>query len=92
MLEPWPEALDELRVHGFTLVAATLDAAATSLDEVPDLLRQSNAIALLVGSEGSGLSAASLARADVRVRIPMASAVDSLNVAIATAILLYEMR
>ena len=43
-------------------------------------------IALLLGAEGPGLSAASLAATDLRVRIPMAPGVDSLNVAAASAI------
>jgi tRNA G18 (ribose-2'-O)-methylase SpoU len=43
-------------------------------------------IALLLGSEGPGLSDAALARADLRVRIPLAPAVDSLNVAAASAV------
>ncbi len=46
--------------------------------------------AVLVGNEGYGLSAALLDMADVQVRIPMAPGADSLNVAAATAILLYD--
>jgi len=91
-LEPWPDALDDLRARGFTLVAATPDAGTRELDAASERIRQSAAIALLVGSEGAGLSAAALARADECVRIPVGSAVDSLNVAVATAILLYELR
>jgi tRNA G18 (ribose-2'-O)-methylase SpoU len=41
---------------------------------------------VLVGAEGPGLSAAALARASERVRIPMAPGVDSLNVAVAAAV------
>ena len=41
---------------------------------------------MLLGAEGPGLSAEALAAADVRVRIPMASGVDSLNVATAAAV------
>jgi tRNA G18 (ribose-2'-O)-methylase SpoU len=43
-------------------------------------------VALLLGAEGPGLSAAALAAADVRVRIPMSGGVDSLNVATAAAV------
>ena len=43
-------------------------------------------MALLLGSEGPGLSATALAAADVRVRIPMSRGVDSLNLATAAAI------
>jgi TrmH family RNA methyltransferase len=44
----------------------------------------------LLGNEGSGLSPQSLERADLRVSIPMEGQVESLNVAIAAALLLYE--
>lgn len=43
-------------------------------------------VALLLGAEGSGLTPEALAGADVRVRIPMAAGVDSLNVATAAAV------
>ena len=46
-------------------------------------------IALLVGSEGSGLAAETLSMADVRVRISMRPGVDSLNLATATGIALH---
>ena len=49
-------------------------------------------IAVLVGGEGSGVSDALLAAADVRVTIPMAAGSESLNVAAATAIVLFEAR
>ena len=48
--------------------------------------------ALLLGTEGAGLPPALLARADHRVRIPMAGGVDSLNVAAASAIALHVLR
>lgn len=47
-------------------------------------------LALVMGSEGRGVSAALLARADLRLRIPMHAGVESLNVAAAAAICLYE--
>ena len=49
----------------------------------------SDRVALLIGSEGPGLSASWLAAADARVRIPMHAGIDSLNVAAAAAIALY---
>jgi tRNA G18 (ribose-2'-O)-methylase SpoU len=49
-------------------------------------------LALVLGTEGDGLSAAALARADVVVRIPMAGGVDSLNVAAAGAVALWAVR
>ncbi|MCT2588293.1 TrmH family RNA methyltransferase [Actinophytocola gossypii] len=49
-------------------------------------------LALLMGSEGDGLPGDLMARGDLRVRIPMVGAVSSLNLAVATGILLYEVR
>ncbi|MCU1352939.1 MAG: rRNA methyltransferase, partial [Acidimicrobiales bacterium] len=48
-------------------------------------------VAVLVGAEGPGLTAAALAAADHRVRIPMAGGVDSVNVATAAAIALHHL-
>jgi tRNA G18 (ribose-2'-O)-methylase SpoU len=79
---PWPQSLGALSEHGFELLAMTPDAQATPLRDVPVPDRW----ALLLGAEGPGLSAAALAAADRPVRIPMASGVDSLNVATAAAV------
>jgi tRNA G18 (ribose-2'-O)-methylase SpoU len=49
-------------------------------------------LALVFGTEGDGLSPAALGSADVRVRIPMAGGVDSLNVAAASAVALWALR
>ena len=75
-----------LRRHGLTIVALS-PAGDVPLGEVPPLDR----LALLVGTEGTGLSAAALDAADLRVRIPMAHGVDSLNVATAAAVALYAL-
>ena len=80
----WPDALDELRAEGLTTWALTPSSDATSLRELSALRR----VAVLVGAEGPGLSPSALAAADVRVRIPMARGVDSVNVATAAAIVL----
>ena len=85
-VDRWPAALGDLRASGFTIVALTpagaVDLRAASLGDVDRL-------ALVLGAEGPGLSAGALAAADVRVRIPMADGVDSLNVAAAAAVALY---
>jgi tRNA G18 (ribose-2'-O)-methylase SpoU len=80
-------------------LARALDASlvATTPAEDAEELRSSAAtrperMILLVGNEGAGLSEDSLARADARVRIPVDPASDSLNVAAATAVLLYELQ
>ncbi len=86
-LTPWPAALADLRALGFTVLALTPEPTATSLaDLTPEVTDRT---ALLLGAEGPGLSAAALAAADLRVRIPMAAGVDSLNVAAAAAVAFY---
>jgi tRNA G18 (ribose-2'-O)-methylase SpoU len=89
--EAWPEDLAELRAHGFTIVALTPRKPATTLDQFVQAPRPGR-IALLVGSEGEGLTAAAEAAADVRVRIPIAPEIDSLNVAVAVGIALHAFR
>jgi tRNA G18 (ribose-2'-O)-methylase SpoU len=65
----------------------TLDEFSASSDG-----RRSDALLLLLGAEGSGLAAATLKRADVRVRIPVDPAFDSLNVVVAAGIALERLR
>jgi len=85
--ERWPEALVELRARGLTLIAAVLDAAATPLAAV----KPPGRFALLLGAEGPGLSPAARALADRQVTIPMSPGADSLNVATAAAVFLYQL-
>jgi tRNA G18 (ribose-2'-O)-methylase SpoU len=87
-LHPWPDALATVVADaGFTIVALTpggdVDLHAADLG---------HKVAVLVGTEGPGLTDDAIAHADVRARIEMAQGVDSLNVATATAIALYEAR
>ena len=83
----WPDALPKLRARGFTIAALTPDELAEPLDRFAQKPRPQR-LALLLGNEGDGLSAAAAASADVRVRIPMNTGVDSLNVAVAAGIAL----
>jgi tRNA G18 (ribose-2'-O)-methylase SpoU len=83
-LEPWPGALCQLSALGFAVIA--LDPAAPA---PIDAIRPDPPLALLVGSEGSGLSEAARAAAGYQARIPMAAGVDSLNVATALAVALH---
>lgn len=87
VLEDWPAGLAAVRHAGFSLIALTPDPGATPIDQVPPIARP----ALLVGSEGYGLSQAALLAADLRVRIPMAAGVDSLNASVASAIALHRL-
>ncbi|MFN7985615.1 MAG: RNA methyltransferase [Vicinamibacterales bacterium] len=86
-VDPWPDALTELRAHGFTLVALSPRGSATDLDTFVSGPLPSR-IALLVGTEGPGLSKSAEDAADVCVRIPMTGAVDSLNLGVAAGIVL----
>lgn len=92
-LEDWSGGLDELRNHGFTVAAMALSDDSVTLDEFSaDLRAKPRKVALLMGTEGAGLSAHWISQADVVVRIPMAGGVDSLNVAAAAAVACYELR
>jgi tRNA G18 (ribose-2'-O)-methylase SpoU len=87
---PWTryEHLAEVRAAGLALVALTPAADAVPIGDVSWPART----AIVVGAEGPGLSDATLAAADLRVRIPTRADVDSLNVATAAAIAFHESR
>jgi len=78
----WPDGLEWISRQGFETWALTPDAAAASLFSMgmPDK------VALVVGAEGDGLTAAAMAKCQHRVRVPMHHGVDSLNVSHALAI------
>lgn len=82
-LAPWPGRLDDVRAAGFTVLAMTPAADAMPIGSAAAGLEK---VAVLVGAEGPGLTDHAMAAADVRVRIPMAPGVDSLNVATAAAV------
>lgn len=80
-------ALTEWRASGVTLVAAE-PRGGVPMHE----MNLTGPIAVLMGGEGPGLPPEVLAVADARVTIPMAGSVESLNVAVAAALILYEAR
>jgi tRNA G18 (ribose-2'-O)-methylase SpoU len=84
-IEPWPEALVEVRRAGFTIAALTPAPEAEPLTTLGAEAR----LALVFGAEGPGLSEAVVAAADRRFRIPMTAGADSLNVASAAAVAFY---
>nr|WP_228648481.1 RNA methyltransferase [Microtetraspora sp. AC03309] len=84
-LTDWHDGLEELRDHGFRLLALTPAENAVPIEGAFTGGRN----ALLLGSEGDGLSSRWLAEADQAVRIPMSREIDSLNVAAAAAIACY---
>jgi tRNA G18 (ribose-2'-O)-methylase SpoU len=77
--------LDRLQERGLAVIAMAADGE-RRYDEAD--LRGPTAIVL--GAEGAGLAAAVAGRATARLRIPLAAAVESLNVSVAGALVLYE--
>ena len=88
---PWPDALDRLRTGGFVIAATTPDDGAMDIGEFVGTAAARGRVAVLLGTEGHGLTAEALARADVRLRIPMSGALDSLNIATAAGIALHRL-
>jgi tRNA G18 (ribose-2'-O)-methylase SpoU len=88
---PWPTGLGALRAAGYTLVALTPDRGAEAIGRVAERGLPSRRLALLLGSEGAGLSERTREAADLCVRIPMAPGADSLNVATASGIALHRL-
>ncbi|GAA1955539.1 RNA methyltransferase [Catenulispora subtropica] len=86
-LETWPGGLRTLADHGFRTIALTPGPTAVDLPQLR--FGPEEKVALLLGTEGDGLSDQALEAADLRVRIPMAAGVDSLNVAAAAAVACY---
>jgi tRNA G18 (ribose-2'-O)-methylase SpoU len=88
-LEPWPAALDTVRAAGFSVLALTPAPDALPIQRLPDAHRRRSA--LLLGTEGAGLTRRALDASDARVVIPMHRGVDSLNVAAAAAVAFWEL-
>lgn len=80
-----PEALDHLRRSGVSIVATSPEA-----DDPHYAVDLTGPVALVVGSEQYGLSSAWLEAADRRAVIPMPGSADSLNAAVAAAVMLFE--
>jgi tRNA G18 (ribose-2'-O)-methylase SpoU len=89
-LPEWPDGADILKSLGFSLAALALSDDAVELDDYA--ANPPAKVALILGTEGDGLSRAALAAADTVVTIPMLHGVDSLNVASASAVALYALR
>jgi tRNA G18 (ribose-2'-O)-methylase SpoU len=89
--DSWPEPLARLRALGFTVAALHPDEHAVALAASGAHIG-SGPLALVVGTEGPGISDAALAECDLRIRIPIAEGIDSINVATAGAIALHHFR
>jgi tRNA G18 (ribose-2'-O)-methylase SpoU len=87
----WPEALPLLHADGFVVLGLTPRADARPLRDVASRFAGAR-VAIVAGHEGEGLTPDAMAACDVLARIPMAETIDSLNVATAVAIALYELQ
>lgn len=86
----WQDAgIQTLREHGFVTVAMALRDDSVSIDD--PRLSSAEKLAVILGSEGDGLSSETIADCDYTVKIPMAHGVDSLNVAAASAVAFWEL-
>src|SRR6476661_901354 len=89
-LESWPQDISVLKQNGFTVAALELTGDAVDVDQLA--ARNPDRLALVLGTEGAGMSAETLAAVDLAVKIPMRAGVDSLNVAAASAVAFWELR
>lgn len=89
--EQWPHpGLERLGKLGFRTAAMALREDSLPIDD--PRLRQTDKLAIVLGTEGDGLADRTIAGCDYTVRIPMAHGVDSLNVAAASAVAFWELR
>jgi tRNA G18 (ribose-2'-O)-methylase SpoU len=86
----WDEGFQTLTSAEFSMLALT--PSVDAMDISAFAVQPDQRIALLIGTEGQGLSATALAATDIHLRIPMAAEVDSLNVGAAAAIALWQLR
>lgn len=87
----WPEkGLSRLNALGFKTAAMALSDNSVSIDD-PALMAEDK-LAIVLGTEGDGLSHTTIAHCDYTVRIPMSHGVDSLNVAAASAVAFWQLR
>lgn len=86
----WPEkGMDILHSLGFKTAAMALSGRSVSIDD--EQLAKEPKLAIVLGTEGDGLAADTIASCDYTVRIPMSHGVDSLNVAAASAVAFWQL-
>ena len=87
----WPEGgVDYLRKKGYKTVAMALCEDSISIDN--PILKSEEKLAIVMGTEGDGLTEKTIATCDYTVKIPMYAGVDSLNVAAASAVAFWELK
>lgn len=86
----WPEkGMDVLHALGFKTAAMALSDRSVSIDDAQ--LAREPKLAIVLGTEGDGLAASTIASCDYTVKIPMSHGVDSLNVAAASAVAFWQL-
>ena len=86
----WPEkGMDVLHALGFKTAAMALSDRSVSIDDAQ--LAKEPKLAIVLGTEGDGLAADTIASCDYTVKIPMSHGVDSLNVAAASAVAFWQL-
>ena len=86
----WPgDGMNLLESFGFKTVSMALTDDSVSIDD--PCLKSADKLAVILGTEGDGLSSDTIARCDYTVRIPMSHGVDSLNVAAASAVAFWQL-
>ena len=86
----WPEkGMDVLHALGFMTAAMALSDRSVSIDD--EQLAREPKLAIVLGTEGDGLAASTIASCDYTVKIPMSHGVDSLNVAAASAVAFWQL-
>lgn len=89
-IDDWESAVEDLHAAGFDIAALALRDDAVTLDTY--VADRPERVAVVMGSEGDGLSRTVIESADTVVTIPMSGGVDSLNVASAAAVALWALR
>ena len=86
----WPEkGMDILHSLGFKTAAMALSDRSVSIDD--EQLAKEPKLAIVLGTEGDGLAAGTIASCDYTVKIPMSHGVDALNVAAASAVAFWQL-
>ena len=86
----WPEkGIEELHALGFRTAAMALSDRSVRIDD--ETLAAEPRLAIIMGTEGDGLSHSTIAACDYTVKIPMSHGVDSLNVAAASAVAFWQL-
>ena len=86
----WPRDIEKIKAHGFKCAAMALSDNSVSIDDEGLLAEEK--IALILGTEGTGLKKETIKASDYTVKIPMSNGVDSLNVGAAAAVAFWQIR